>query len=201
MARNFNGTTDKIVADAAAGFSEQVAYSVACWLKAASTITQREFYSEGRGASANPFLLLSTSTATSGKAMVVVRNDAGGTSQIASVSTALTVMDSTWHHFIYAQDASGHWQVYVDGVADGTAHGTYTTGTTTIDRLGIGLARRNTEANFFAGDIAEVAVFHRQLSAVEAVHLASGSPASELGPDHYWPIWGADSPEPDIGNG
>lgn len=202
MARTFNGTSDLIAADAAAGFSEQNNYGISCWVNLAASATKRCFYSEGRSTTNNPFIQLENSTVSTNRALIVVRNDAGGNSQINGVLTASAVYDSTPHHFIYTQSVSGStttWQVYVDGAADSTAQGTYTNGTTTIDRVGIGCARLASNSGFVGGSVWDVAIFHRTLTAAEAVALASGLPASHLGPDHYWPLWGVDSPEPDLG--
>ncbi len=49
------------------------------------------------------------------------------------------------------------------------------------------------------GSLAHVAYWSRALSAHEVVGLAAGMLPSHLGPDHYWPLWGADSPEFDQG--
>lgn len=205
MSRLFNGTTDKIVADAAHLFSEQSAYSVAFWVNAAAPGATAVAFSEGRSSSANPFFLIGCNAANRSKVAVTIRNDAGGSSQINSSGTtqsSATVFDSTWHHVVYAQNASGAWSVYIDGTQDSTLHGTYTTGVTTIDRVGMGCSHRNTDTSFFPGTLAHVAIWSRQLSASDAVILAGGQLPSNLptgAADHYWALYGVASPEPDYG--
>ena len=204
MARSFNGTSDDIVANAAASFSEQSAYTVAFWVKAppnGSSPTSQTCWCEGANASNNQFILIGKRvTGSSQQGIVTIRNNAGGTSQVNAVATNGVLFDSTWHHFMYAQNgaATCGYHYYIDGVLDKS--GTYTSGATTINVLSMGCDTRNGgTAQFFNGTLAEVAKWSRQLSVSEAASLAAGLPASHLGPDHYWPLWGVDSPEPDIG--
>jgi hypothetical protein len=88
---------------------------------------------------------------------------------------------------------------YIDGGADFT-HADGTMGTA-LTALGMGVLRRSSNSNFYNGTLSEVANWGRVLSATEVKSLADGLPASHLGPSHYWPLWGRDSPEPDIGTG
>lgn len=203
MARSFNGTSDLIAADLAASWTERVNYWVACWVNApqqAGTVSQRAFFSEGRRTVNQTFFLLTNDTVANGKrAVISCRGDSGTGAQINAGTTA-AVCDSTWHHFVYTQSVSGattSWKTYVDGVAD--VSGSFTNIAATINQLAIGCARRAVNGNFYNGKVFEVAKGLRTLAANEAKLLAAGLPASHLGPDHYWPVWGVDSPEPDLG--
>jgi len=187
--------------DADGIYSEQVAYTVALWVNRAAITTEQECFSEGSRSSTNPLFILRTGP-TSGKAAVSIRNNAGGGSNPANLTTALTVFDGTWHHLAFAQDAAGNFQVYVDGVADGTAHGTFVPGATTMSCVAVGAFRSTTTANTFnTGSCAHVATWSRQLAATEIASLAGGLLPSVLGPVHYWPLWGIDAAEPDLGSG
>jgi hypothetical protein len=92
-------------------------------------------------------------------------------------------------------------QLYVDGAADssGTRTALSNSNSQTFNTTNIGVLVRNTTSNFYSGTISEVATWTRTLSQGEVTSLASGLPASHLAPAHYWPLWGVDSPEPDIG--
>lgn len=201
MARNFNGTTDNISADAAAGYSQQVAYTVAFFINAAApgTSVSQCPYGEGRSTTNNPFLIIENGNVSPFNTMfVTTRGDAGGGSVLNQRTTAV-LWDSTWHHFIYTQDGSGNWAFYVEGALDKS--GSFATSATTINRLTLGEFRGGSTQKPFAGKLAEVGVWHREISAGEAASLGNGLPASFLAPTHYWPLWGIDSPEPDIGGG
>jgi hypothetical protein len=195
MARSFNGTSDLIAADLAHLYAIASAFSVAAWVKGAAQ-NNKGVYGEGISTSSNPLFLIGSGQTTTSKARVSITTNSGG-SALAVESTA-TAFDSNWHHLCFTQDASRNYVLYVDGVSDHSA--TYSSGTLSgINRAGIGLLRRNTNGNFFAGSIAEVCTLSRQLSAKEVLLLASGFSASHVAANHNWPLWGVDSPEPDIG--
>lgn len=190
MARLFNGTSDYIAADAAAGFSEQRPYSVGLWVTVAGS--GRNLYSEGRSSTNNPFLQLKTYFDGVGSLFtLVIRNDSGGSSQVdAPHSTSGHVDDGNWHHFLFTQDgaATCTFACYVDGVLDSGLSGSYTSGTTTINRLTLGAFRGATIATYWASGIAEAAVWHRQLGADHAAALFAGLSPLALNPAHYWPL-------------
>lgn len=200
MSRSFSPTSF-LFSDSVGSFSEQVAYTVALWVKRAATTSELECYSEGSRSSSSPFFLLRTGP-TSGKAAVTCRNNAGGSSQLSNVTTAATVFDGTWHHLAYTQDNLGNYAMYVDGVADTSAHGSYTPGATSINCVCVGALRRTTTVNEFdAGSCAHVATWLRRLSTDEFRILGSGASPSLLNPSYYWPLWGFDATEPDLASG
>ncbi len=196
MARQFNGTTDLITVDAARLFAQNVAFSQAAWVKAAAVIGMA-IYAEAATASINNVYLMASGASGASKARIFIKGSTGTT--LLDFDTTAVAFDSTWHHLCFTQDASRNYVLYVDGVSDHS--GTWTSGTVTPTDAVIGALKRTTTANFYTGSAAEVATWSRQLSAGEAALLASGEPASMLSPNHYWPLWGVDSPEPDIGTG
>jgi len=202
MSRLFNGTSDFISADAAAGFSEQLPYSIAMWVNKPAAAT-RNVYTESSSSSGNPYFQLLNSTG--GRLTVLIRKNTGTGNQVGVNTTndaAGTCFDSTWHHICYTQDgaATCAWAVYIDGLLN--ISGSYTSGATTLNQIRIGcLQTTGAATQFYNGSLEDLGIFHRQLSAKEVLALASGLPASFLGPTHYWPIWGVDSSEPDLGNG
>lgn len=191
MARRFNGSSDVIHADAGHLFANGVPYSVSAWAKG-NTATAAVF-SEGISTSTRQVFCL-LSDATGSKLRIFIQNSAGSSSDHTGTATAFEA--TVWHHLCVV--ASGTtYNSYVDGALDLSAQGYGGTISTTL--VGIGAFVRSTTIDFFSGSIAEVATWSRSLSSAEVVSLASGLPASHLAPSHYWPLWGLDSPEPDIG--
>lgn len=194
------GSSAFLFSDSAGIYSESSAYSVAIWLLCPATTVTRTFYGEASRSSGTPIFSLQTSS-SSGKASVFLRNNAG-TIGILNVTTAATVFDgTTWHHFGYAQDASGNWQVYVDGAADSNCHGSFTPGAISVPTLGIGCLRQNpTTQQFTNGSAGHPATWNRRLATQEFASLAAGMPPSLLGPTHNWPLWISEPTLADIGS-
>lgn len=193
MARSFNGTSDWISADGANVVGVSSACSISFWARMTAT-NENYFYTETSSSSDTPLFGIQIGTTNID---VFFRND-GGTGLISSTVGGMTT--NTWHHFCYDQDAAGTWQLIRDGSA--IAGATYTpSGTFTRNRVTFGAIRRSSTTNFWPGTAAQIASWTRQLSRSEISALAAGVPASYLGPNHYWPLWGGDSPEPDLGNG
>lgn len=195
MARNFNGTSALIRADGAQVFQSSAACSFSLWVRGFSG-TSNVIYGEANTGSNNNNIRIQTDP-TTGVAVEFVVHTTLNT--LALVGSATAFAAGVWHHVLVTQTTGRVATIYVDGVQD--AQGTAGTSTFSTTNTAIGALFRSTAAFFYGGDIAEVANWPRTLSAEEAVALASGLPASYLGPSHYWPLWGADSPEPDIGNG
>ena len=188
-----------ILVDAAASTlfpAANSAFSVAAWVKATAA-TQKSVFSLGRN-SASGQINVASGVANGALIRIVIVNDAGTTE--SDTTGAKTALDNTWHHVAVTLDTSRGVKRYIDGALDGST--TYTSGGTyTFVRAGIGLLRRSTNTAFWPGSLAHVAAWTRTLAANEALSLASGLPPSHLAPTNYWPLWGKDSPEPDIGNG
>jgi hypothetical protein len=192
VARVFNGTTDMIVADTANVYSNTAAFSVAFWIKG-SAITNESCYSEGNTGNLAT-ISLGTDLTTGAHLRYFLRSTS---TTITDQSTTAPILDGVWHHAAITRDASRTMIAYIDGVQDFThPDGTMGTGLTA---LGMGVLRRSSNSNFFAGNLAEIANWSRVLSTTEISQLAGGLIASLLVPDHYWPLLGVASPEPDIG--
>jgi len=186
--------------DAAAVYSQTTAYTVALWVNRAATTSNLTAFSEGNRSNNSPIFVLGTGS-TSGKIWLISRNDAG-TLSIGINSNTLTVFDGTWHHVAYTQNASGVWQLYVDGVADATAHGSFTPGVMTTNCACVGALRAgSTSTTFNGGSCAHTATWARQLSAQEIVSLAAGMSPALLGPVHYWPLNISEASLPDLASG
>ncbi len=195
MGRLFNGTSDVITVNNASLFGIAAAFAVSAWVKGAAQ-NNKTIYGECRTAQNTGYFDMASGQTTTSKARIAITNTAG--TLLLAVESTATAFDSTWHHLCYTQDASRNYVLYIDGVSDKS--GTYTSGTVgTMGRAGIGAFIRATTGLLFAGTICHVATWSRQLGANEALGLANGTFPLAYGPDHYWPLFGADSPEPDLG--
>jgi hypothetical protein len=199
MARSFNGTSDLIAADAAAAGlfpADASPLTLAIWVNGAAASTKTAF-NLGRSAAANASIVITSASNVGNRATRIVITDNANANHL-DVSGTAAILDGTWHHVCLTLDTSRNVKVYVDGTQDIST--SYTSGGTyTMGRVGIGCQRRSTNIQFFPGVLQDAAGWSRTLAAGEAASIGSGLPASHLAPDHYWPLFGADSPEPDIG--
>lgn len=195
MPRSFNGTSDLITADGARVTDGGAPFTIAMWLKAAGTASG-DVYSEANTGAAGPFFQIA---AASGKANFSMRSATGGAADASANSTA-TVFDSTSHHLALTQTTGNLMSLYIDAAADVTFTRTGNSNATSqpLTSVTFGALRRNTTSAFHAGVIAHLATWNRILAVQEVKSLAAGLLPSHLAPTHYWPLWGADSPEPDI---
>ena len=198
MARSLNGTSDKIAANAAHLTNAGVAFTIAGWIKKSARANDA-LYGEGSTGAAGPFAELHLDGTTGQHIEFAARSGASGSAD--TITGTLTAADGTWHHIAVTQDSSNNIALFVDGTADTTGARTALSNTPgqVFNTATLGAVVRNTTSSFFSGTMAHVATWSRQLSAAEIKTLAAGVPPSLLGPDHYWPLWGTDSPEPDIG--
>lgn len=196
MARSLNGTSDLIKATGAQVFGNtRAAASMACWVKG-SAQQDKVFMMDGRNASQGN-VRLGSENAVGGTKCRALWSNSGGTNVVDATSTAV-IMDGAWHHVCFTIDASGNWKLYIDGVLDQSG-GPLASNSVTLAWTAFGCNARNTNAQFFSGQVAHGANWSRQVSAKEVASLAAGMLPSHLGADHYWPLLGVDSPEPDIG--
>lgn len=194
MGRVFNGTSNFISADGANVVAIASAFSVSFWALMSAT-NENYLYTETSSGSDSP--LFGIQIGTTGIDLFW-RND--GSTTLLAPGTFGGMSRNVWHHFCFTDDGAGHWKLYQDGSTLGS--GTHAlTGTFTRNRVTFGAIRRSSTTNFWPGTLAQAASWTRLLSASEVLALAKGLAPSRLGPAHYWPLWGTDSPEPDIGLG
>lgn len=200
MGRSFNGTSDLIAVDAAHVTNGSVSFTIATWVNSSlANANAKNPYGEGNTAGLGPFFQIQGDA--SGHVLVSARDTAAGGSD--QISGTIVAFDSTWHHVCVSQTgASDIFRLFVDGTADGTKTRTSLSSATNqvFNRTTWGALVRNGTAQFYGGLLAHAALWTRELSAAEISSLAKGMLPSLLAPDHYWPFWGTDSPEPDIGN-
>lgn len=203
MSRKFNSTTDSIAANAAApNLSGQQAFSIAFWVNASiaqsSALNPLSIANSG---AAGPFFQFQGTAG--GKLMITARSSTSGSTD--STTSTATTFDSTWHHIGVTQPSgSSTLTIYVDGVSDHTfaRTGLSNNTTQTFNTLTFGaLQRTGSPAQLYGGIDAEIAIWSRTLAATEMSSLFAGVSPLLLGANHFWPLFGSDSPEPDIGTG
>lgn len=189
MARNFNGTSDFIEWLALPSGDTSALINLGCWFKTSASTGGLLCSDDGNTHRVTQFKVNAT------KMQWFLST--GGT--LHTLNGSVVVNDGKWHHAAGSYDGTT-MRLYVDGVLDGTL----TTGATSTlagRRLRAGAQIPGVTAQFLNGSMAEVFIRYSAITAGEAKALAAGLPASHLAPAHYWPLWGADSPEPDIGIG
>jgi len=199
MPRNFNGTSDWIVLDGARVSDGSTAFSLAVWVKSGLK-TFGMVYSETNGGGSRPlfFVCQNGSSGGNGSKLELELSSAG------SVDVAISsgvFFDSSWHHLGLTQNASNLITIYRDGVQDSTFTRTANSNSSgqSMPTVRWGASQLNASTgNLYGGTLSDGATWTRQLSAAEIKSLADGMRPSQLGPAHYWPLWGADSPEPDL---
>lgn len=188
MARTFNGTSDLIGISSLVLNPGDSVLSMSCFIKTSATAGTMLGCDNGSSARFAQFKVAAS------KLQMILFNSATA----RSWTSTSNVNTGAWVHCGGACTGTTG-VVYVDGSAQGAATQTTTNSSSGLSwRIGAQLA--GVTQAFFSGQIAEVALWKRVLSANEFASLSAGLPASHLAPDHYWPLFGADSPEPDIGN-
>ncbi|MCP4453520.1 MAG: LamG domain-containing protein [Planctomycetes bacterium] len=166
----FDGVDDMVVVSQNAGLpiynnGTDNVYSITMWVKGGPQNDMRIF-SEGSTTSNTP--LLNLGTMNSGQFATYIRPEAGTISN-HPLSQA-DPFDDAWHHIAWVDD-NGTATLYVDGHLDGGDFN-YTRGTMALDTTSIGGILRAAPSHFFTGQIDEVRVYDRALSAGEALWLA-----------------------------
>jgi hypothetical protein len=132
------------------GPDKSVKFNNGSWFQAPNTtigqIETEDFVFEGIFKADTAALLAMSGTRTSGQGWMFYQNsgtfsltinDTGG--NLSANSAALT--DATWYHVMVFGDRSGSMQIYINGVASGSAQD-ISTGTGTLKLLAMGLGSR-----------------------------------------------------------
>lgn len=203
MARRFNGTSDSINCSTGVPIPTG-AMTVSCWVNTAAAAGHYQGIvarNQSNGLTAGPYYLAGNSVITNGHFNYYVQTTGAGGQVGLDPGTILPVTGIWYHVLMTYADASGI-AAFVNGVSDGTAAGNGGTQLTTTQPQYIG---RDTANSFFAGAIADVAIWNIVLASSQISQLATGvrpvqaSPGGLIG---WWPLGGTLSPEPDMsGNG
>lgn len=89
----------------------------------------------------------------------------------------VTLTTGTWYHIAYTVNTSNNWVFYLNGVAlgNGTA-ADFTTAGTNANQFGVGIAYPNSSGKtwYFNGQIDDVGIFNRVLTAAEILDIYAG---------------------------
>jgi len=203
MARTFNGTSDIIqIGDIAAfNFERTDPFTIIARVKVASlaaaqmVVAKQQDTGVFRGWSLNIIV-------TTGTVRLEIVNDGGNNRCIVDSTNAVVI--GTWATIAVTYNGSSQASGvshYINGIIDTpvTAHDTLSATIQNTVALKFG-ARGATSGVFFNGDMAEVAIFSRALTAQEIADISNNViPPTEVANNvGYWPICGTDSPEPDL---
>jgi Concanavalin A-like lectin/glucanases superfamily len=137
-------------------------FTIEFWFKSTQGIGTGTNWSSGAGlvdadvaGAANDF---GVSLRSDGKIVAGV----GGASDVSVISTLGSYNNGAWHHVVFARTmVSGALQLYVDGIAAGTATGS-TVALTSPSNINFG--RLQSGSNYFAGSLDEIAVYSTAVS-------------------------------------
>lgn len=176
-ALTFDGVDDYVsLPDAAMyDFALDEDFTVAVWVQVDATQadignSDNSIVEKWSGSGGYPFMIryMNQTDANAGR-ITVARYD--GSANPTVLSTA-TIDDGQYHHVVFIKDGATLY-LYIDGVPDGQTSDT-TTGTTT-NNSPLYLGQRGNGNNRFKGELDDLRIYNRALSATEVALLAGGA--------------------------
>lgn len=150
-------------------------FTFACWMKSTNTSTT-QFLMGKYGGNTEAYILLNSSN----HAFAQLRGTNG--SGESSIEGSNNIADGNWHHIVYVRDvANTQLLLYVDGVSAATPVTDSTSGTIDAGDT-FYLGKRNNSDLPYTGDLDEIGVWLRPLSATEVVRLWANGGARQ------WPF-------------
>jgi hypothetical protein len=192
MARSFNGSTDKIEADAPPSYTIVAPYTFAVWVQNNSNAAgnRTAFINESGG---------------SNQSYIRVGGNAANTPEFGFwngsanhlVLGASTLSLNTWYQLTGTYDGTTY-KIYTNGVVATSTDSTGPNFVVSFASIGWDFT---SGARFWNGRIADMAIWNVVLTAGEASALANGARPPTIRPNallRYWPLDGLQSPEPDL---
>ena len=174
-ALDFNGSRYLDLSAGVLGFNSLLEGSVAFWFKASANAVDRTIFSASDVADADSFFKI---VLRDNGFLQVTVSEAGAT--VLDFSTTATFHDDTWHHVVFAVDATGS-QFFVDGAEPTLNFSTGTAATQAfvanvsgIDDVSFGrlVNSSNTSGtDFFQGSLDDIYLYSRKLDATEVGFL------------------------------
>ena len=165
--RTFNGTSSYIEGSTAAVTAEPL--TMACWFKSASVAAPKTLLSIGTsGGTARHQLIEAQNLAVPVRADSI---DSGGS--LASASATGSISTGQWYHAAGVWTASNSRAAYLNGANSGTNTTSITVSGTNRTMVGARISA-GTVGSFYAGEIAEAAIWNVALTADELKSLAAG---------------------------
>jgi hypothetical protein len=206
MARSFNGTSDYITIGNIASLNVTGAMSISAWVYLAAGFTGSGFKSvHGKwAASGNRSYLLSMGGSSGSFNGAVFFADGGGTTYSIVSTQPQSFFVGSWNHIMgtITPGLTGTMNLYVNGAFNGTLGITKTALLSNTQANEIG---NDTAGDYWNGNLAECAIWNGDLSsnlnAIAALGKVGGCRAYKV-TDYallgYWPLFGYQSPEPDM---
>lgn len=182
-ARSFNGSNQSIVASTAVA---DVPMTFACWFKPSALTGTGVLI--GIFATNDDGHYLIFRGATGGDPLGAASNDAGVASGEASTGTS-SISAGTWYHGAAVYTSATSRAVFLNGVKFTNSTSVTPSG---FGKTSIGVFAGASDIAFFAGDLAEVAIWNVALSDDEMTALAAGFPAIAVRPSaavFFVPLW------------
>ena len=150
-------------------------YTISLWVNGYPGQLNKQLFAEG---GASDFFLLGTEASAPDGGLLNVKMSTG----MPDRKSTRTVFDGSWHHVVWV-DENGKGKLYVDGVLDETDF-SYNRSNLVLNVTAVGALYRTTPANFFIGDVDDLAIWNRRLSytEIQQVRTTSIPPPSILGP-------------------
>lgn len=195
MSRLFNGTSDFLEVTGQSAFIGSSPFTVSVWVKPSSFSTNAVAVGYGTASPHSEYWCLFTNTSGTG---LLERSVSSSTD-----TTGGTLSTGSWQHMAAVVSSDASALIYVNGVA-GTAD---TTAQTLANQSVISVGRvviSGTGLDFYAGQIAEVAIWNTALTGTQVGNLFNAGSGIGTNPINtsvanlvgYWRIQGTASPEP-----
>jgi len=145
-------------------------FSVSMWMRTTATNSNAYLFSLGSSASDSPIIGFRIDPGGNGSLVAFLRDNAGTFFIPGSTSAADAVNNGNWNFIVLTIDGATA-QVRVNGSNYGTAATITTLGATTINRATIGALGRTGFASYYSGQLDDIRIYNRALSAGEVRQL------------------------------
>ena len=177
MAVDFDGINDHVTMGDVLDFERTDPFSIVFWMRSTQA-TDGAIVSKEQSAGNFGGYIVWISTAQSGKIEFALVADAAGPPRLVVYETTSSTNDGAWHHVVYTYSGSSLASgvaLYVDGASRSLtiAVDTLSSGST-LTAIALNLGIRNLTNLPWDGDLEDVRIFNRVLTAEEAAALGAG---------------------------
>jgi hypothetical protein len=159
-------------------FERTDSFSVSGWFKTSTTSAGSLV---GRMDNLSPFRGWEIVVQSTGEIRFQIINTNG--SNEIKVDTTATVNDDEWHHFLATYDgssAAAGVAIYIDGAVDDNIINDTLSATTVQASINFTIGGRDAASPFFDGKLADIAIFNKELSSLEATELYNSGETHDL---------------------
>ncbi|MFH1193641.1 MAG: LamG domain-containing protein [bacterium] len=167
QARSFNGTTDYINVGSNARLNI-VTFSWSMWIKRSETTFTNEralISNEGGGSDTNGTYAMQIDVGAGVQDKIQL-----GVHGVTSFWSDIAITDKNWHFIVATRNSSSNGTIYIDGVSHGTGSLSAKTAYS-----GTVIGKGHSAYSLFYGNIDDVRIFNRALSAQEVANLYNAS--------------------------